>query len=218
MRAADRERTQEGAPRDRSIRALFECRPLNKNACSSVAPIEARREPRESRGSRAETIAELVSRSGEVSVLESALSKCSSLANAVEDERQRLTVFAPTNRAFEAALNEFRLTPKQFLARSDVCEILSLHVSGEEINPRRIRDGERIPTLLKDDRGRPLEIEAVVSGRGADEMLEWKVGDVTSSTRAVVFASNGIIVAIDKARSRARREVNLPAPRICITP
>ena len=144
--------------------------------------VAASRGGRGGNAANGRSIADLVRDSGDLALLESALSKCSSLADAAGDERQRLTVFAPTNRAFEETFTDLNQSPQQFLARDDVCEILSLHVSGEAINPRSIRDGERIPTLFKDDRGRPVEIEAVVSGRGAQEMLEFKARSKPRST------------------------------------
>ncbi|OZC03029.1 fasciclin domain-containing protein, partial [Rubricoccus marinus] len=93
------------------------------------------------------TVTAAVTADAELSVLEQAVLEAG-LATALDDQDGEFTVFAPTNAAFTAALDELDLTAAQLLARQDLAAILQLHViSGRDLEANDLQDGDTITTL-----------------------------------------------------------------------
>ncbi|MEL6181236.1 MAG: fasciclin domain-containing protein, partial [Myxococcota bacterium] len=71
------------------------------------------------------------------------------------------TVFAPTDAAFAALLEELEIDAATLLARDDLGDILSYHVAMGELLAAGLSDGQTIPTLLE---GEELTITADANG------------------------------------------------------
>ncbi len=99
-----------------------------------------------------------------------------------------LTVFAPTNDAFEAFLTENDTTKDELLAREDLADILLFHVLGVEVDgaaaTTAAEGAESVATLQGGELALSLDGDAI------------KVGEATVVT-ADDEASNGVIHAID---------------------
>ncbi|MGI9596218.1 MAG: fasciclin domain-containing protein [Acidimicrobiales bacterium] len=98
-----------------------------------------------------------------------------------------LTVFAPTDDAFAAALEDLGLTAEELLASDDLSGILTYHVvSGEVLAADVVElDGQSVATV------NGAEVDITVDGETV------MVNDATVVT-ADVTASNGVIHVIDK--------------------
>lgn len=96
------------------------------------------------------------------------------------------TVFAPTNEAFEAALQELGVTQEELLADPNLSDILTYHVVEGETLAADVAglDGQEVTTV----NGAPLEVS--VDG---DTVM---IGSATVTTTDIM-ASNGVIHAID---------------------
>ncbi len=97
-----------------------------------------------------------------------------------------LTVFAPTDEAFAAALNDLGLTAEELLASDDLADILTYHVvSGEVLAADVVElDGQSVATVNG--------AEVMVSVDGDTVMIN----DATV-TAVDVMASNGVVHVID---------------------
>jgi len=107
----------------------------------------------------------------------------------LSDPNQELTVFAPTDAAFAAALEELGLTADELLASPDLTNILLYHVApgvffSEDVVAAAPIDA--LPTLLE---GSTLMV-AVVDGSVV-------INDSATVAQADVEASNGVIHVID---------------------
>lgn len=97
-----------------------------------------------------------------------------------------LTVFAPTDEAFAAALTDLDLTAEELLASDDLADILTYHVVPGEVVAADVvgLDGEMVATV------NGAELAITVEGDTV------RVDDATV-TATDVFASNGVIHVID---------------------
>lgn len=99
------------------------------------------------------------------------------------------TVFAPTNDAFEALLEELNVTAEELLARDDLADILTYHVVVGEVMAADLSDGQVIDTV----QGGKL----TVSVSDAGVVLTDANGNKAKVTTADVKASNGVVHIID---------------------
>lgn len=114
------------------------------------------------------------------------------LEGALSDPEATLTVFAPTNAAFEAALSSLGLTAEELLADTEtLTAILTYHVLGDVVTSTDIADAgsEEIPVTT-------LSGEELVVTVGDDGTVGF--ADQTAVVTAVdIEASNGVIHVID---------------------
>merc|ERR1719450_1253002 len=73
--------------------------------------------------------------------------KAAGLENAFDDTSAKVTVFAPTDDAFNAALSALGLTAEELLASPLLGDILKYHVVGEPYTTDMLVDGISLPTL-----------------------------------------------------------------------
>merc|ERR1712087_169048 len=73
--------------------------------------------------------------------------KAAGLENAFDDTSAKVTVFAPTDDAFNAALSALGLTAEELLASPLLGDILKYHVVGEPYTADMLVDGISLPTL-----------------------------------------------------------------------
>merc|ERR1711871_1901965 len=73
--------------------------------------------------------------------------KAAGLENAFDDTSAKVTVFAPTDDAFNAALSALGLTAEDLLASPLLGDILKYHVVGEPYTAEMLVDGINLPTL-----------------------------------------------------------------------
>ena len=111
------------------------------------------------------------------------------LTDALSDPNASLTVFAPTDEAFEAAIAELGTTPEDLLAREDLADILTYHVADGLLTAEDVAaaDGTDVPTLNG----------ATVAVGGGGTTLTDQAGRAANVTQTDVEARNGIIHAID---------------------
>ncbi len=96
------------------------------------------------------------------------------------------TVFAPTNDAFEAALEELGLTLEEIAADTDLLTtVLQYHVVRGTINANLLRDGANLPTLSGDTIAVGVDSGTVT------------LNDTVTVTEADVIAPNGVVHIID---------------------
>jgi uncharacterized surface protein with fasciclin (FAS1) repeats len=114
------------------------------------------------------------------------------IQGALADPNATLTVFAPTNAAFEAALSALGLTAEELLADTEtLTAILTHHVLGEVVTSADIAGAgtEEIP--VEPLSGEPLTV--VVGDDGAVGFAD----QTAAVTMADIQASNGVIHVID---------------------
>ena len=134
------------------------------------------------------TIAEIVVNSPDHTILLAAVTQAG-LVDALSDPAAELTVFAPTDEAFEAALEALGITAEEFLASEDLTNILLYHVvpgifpAADVIAAAPMMD---VPTLNEDA---TLNIEVVDGAVVINESATVTVPDV--------MASNGVVHVID---------------------
>lgn len=137
-----------------------------------------------------DTIADVVVANEDFSTLLAAV-EAAGLTESLADPDATLTVFAPTNAAFEAALADLGLTAEELLADTEtLTSILTYHVLGQVVTSQDLVDAgsEEIPvdTLSGD------ELVVVVNDSGVTFQ-----GQSATVTTADVEASNGVIHIID---------------------
>lgn len=114
------------------------------------------------------------------------------LQDALADPEATLTVFAPTNEAFEAALSELGLTADELLADTEtLTAILTYHVLGDIVTSSDIADAgtEEIPVETLSGE----ELTVVVGDDGTVGFAD----QTATVTMADIEASNGVIHVID---------------------
>jgi uncharacterized surface protein with fasciclin (FAS1) repeats len=147
------------------------------------------------------TIAEIVAEAAaadpaEFTILLAAL-EAADLVDALNNPEDELTVFAPTDDAFEAALEALDLTAEELLASEDLPAILLYHVTGEgAFDAAAVVEAapiEALPTLNPDQATLNVQVidGDVVVNDGADPL-----GGATV-VQPDVMASNGVIHVID---------------------
>jgi len=137
-------------------------------------------------------VAEVVASNPEFSILLTAVVKAG-LVEALSDPSANLTVFAPTNAAFEALLVELGITLEQLLELPNLSEILLYHVLGQVVFSAAIKNGKTkdIPTL---DNGKTIDLK-----RKCGKIYVVDQQDRTAKVvGADVLAENGVVHAIDK--------------------
>merc|ERR1711874_729084 len=108
------------------------------------------------------------------------------LVDALTDPDADITVFAPTNKAFEAALDKLGLTKEELLASDKLADILKYHVVSGKIKSDEIPEGEtNVPSLLGPD--------ITVTNEG--DVIN--INDATVQY-ADIEAENGVVHVIDE--------------------
>ena len=137
-----------------------------------------------------DTIYEIAADNEDFSILAAAV-EFAGLKDVLDGKRQ-FTVFAPTNEAFQALLDELELTAEELLVeenRQMVKEILLYHVAPGARDAEEVTDSDQINTLLKKFIDVEEEEGAFFVGNEENGFAEIIATDI--------FASNGIIHAID---------------------
>jgi uncharacterized surface protein with fasciclin (FAS1) repeats len=138
-----------------------------------------------------DTIVDVAAGNEDFSTLVAAV-QAAGLVDALADPEATLTVFAPTNDAFEAALAALGLTAEELLADTEtLTSILTYHVLGEVVTSADIAaaGAEEIPVTT-------LSGEELVVTVGDDGTVGF--ADQTATvTMADIEASNGVIHVID---------------------
>lgn len=138
-----------------------------------------------------DTIVDVAAGNEDFSTLVAAV-QAAGLEDALADPEATLTVFAPTNAAFEAALAALGLTAEELLADTEtLTTILTYHVIGEVVTSSDIAGAgvEEIPV-------EPLSGEPLTVTVGDDGTVGF--ADQTAVvTMADIEASNGVIHVID---------------------
>lgn len=99
------------------------------------------------------------------------------------------TVFAPTNDAFAALIEELDTTAEELLARDDLATILTYHVVAAEVFSTDLTDGQVITTVQGED--------LTVSIADGIVTLTDTTGRTATVTAADIDVSNGVIHLID---------------------
>ena len=138
-----------------------------------------------------ETVLDIAAANEDFSTLAAAV-EAAGLQDALSDPEATLTIFAPTNEAFEAALTSLGLTAEELLADTEtLTAILTYHVLGDIVTSSDIAAAgtEEIPVETLS--GEEL---AVVVG---DDGTVGFVDQTARVTMADIEASNGVIHVID---------------------
>ncbi len=114
------------------------------------------------------------------------------LVDALSDPEADLTVFAPTDEAFGALLEELGVTPEDLLAREDLADILLYHVVEGEFFSGDVVDGlaESDPLELTTLNGATISITANDDGVFIN-------GEAAQVVDTDIVASNGVIHVIN---------------------
>merc|ERR1712182_92547 len=100
-------------------------------------------------GNHPATLTEAAAATPDFSTLVAALN-ASGLINAFDDISQKVTVFAPTNAAFDALFAATNTTAEQILGQTDFLQkVLKYHVVGDVMPYADLTDGATMPTLLE---------------------------------------------------------------------
>ena len=138
-----------------------------------------------------DTIADLVAGNEDFSILLAAV-EAAGLTDAIADPEATLTVFAPTDEAFEAALQTLGITAEELLADTEtLTTILTYHVYGEVVTSTDLAGAgmEEVPVEM-------LSGEELVILVGDDGSVSFK--DQTAKVvSADVTASNGVVHVVD---------------------
>ena len=119
-----------------------------------------------------------------------AAAEAAGLAGALSDT-QNITVFAPTDDAFAAALDALGLTADELLADTEtLTSILTYHVVPGDLTADYMEGFDLNHTTLT---GRPLNVD------GRSGLI--RVGGVATETRPDLAAANGVVHVIDQALS-----------------
>ncbi len=139
-------------------------------ACGMTTPAD--------RGS----IAEIAAENGNFTILLAALTQENLASTFADDEAGPFTVFAPTDDAFAALIEELGTTAEGLLARDDLADILQYHVTEGSVLFSTAAGLEVIPTL----NGMPIAQDGGV------------LDDRATIVSADIVASNGVIHVIDQ--------------------
>jgi uncharacterized surface protein with fasciclin (FAS1) repeats len=138
-----------------------------------------------------ETVLDIAAGNEDFSTLAAAV-EAAGLQDALSDPAATLTVFAPTNEAFDAALASLGLTAEELLAdKETLTAILTYHVLGTTVTSADITSAgvEEIPVTT-------LSGEELVAMVGEDGAVGF-ANQAATVTAADIEASNGVIHAID---------------------
>merc|ERR1711871_447727 len=140
------------------------------------------------------TLVETASAVPDFSTLVAAL-QAADLASAFDDMSQKVTVFAPTNAAFEKLFAAENVTAEEVLANKDfLTKVLKYHVAGSVLPFESLVDGESISTLEGEDLG--VSTAQVQYRSDAKTVL----GSASNATivQGNVWSCNGVIQVIDE--------------------
>lgn len=151
---------------------------------------EAMEETTTTEASGGESLADVVAGDDRFTTLLAAV-EAAGLTETLDDPDAALTVFAPTNEAFEAALSALDLTAEELLAAPDLDSILTYHVLPEVVTSADIIAAGTEAIVADTVQGEPLTITVTDSG---DVRFLDAGGTVIE---ADVMASNGVIHVID---------------------
>eukprot|EP01023_Acetabularia_acetabulum_P047718 TRINITY_DN5032_c0_g3_i2.p1 TRINITY_DN5032_c0_g3~~TRINITY_DN5032_c0_g3_i2.p1 ORF type:complete len:216 (-),score=46.21 TRINITY_DN5032_c0_g3_i2:351-998(-) len=95
-----------------------------------------------------ESVLDKIKTHDDLSILLAAL-EATGLDEALDDSEATLTLFAPTNEAFAALIEDLGVTPEELLADSElVSPILLYHVVGDQaLKSTKLTDGQEVTTL-----------------------------------------------------------------------
>lgn len=137
------------------------------------------------------SVADVVAGSQDFSTLLAAV-EAAGLTDAVADQDATLTVFAPSNDAFDAALTDLGLTAEELLAdKETLTSILTYHVLGEVVTSDDLATAGTEEITVETLSGEEL---TVIVGDAGNVTFS---GQSASVTTADVEASNGVIHVID---------------------
>lgn len=143
------------------------------------------------------TIAELVIDSAEAEepefsiLLAAVLAADAAVVETLSDPAQDLTVFAPTDAAFEAALEALGLTAEELLANEGLTGILLYHVMSGEIL------AEDVVALLEENDGM-IEVEMLDGNMATVEAVEDGITIAGANIIATdIMTANGVVHVID---------------------
>lgn len=138
-----------------------------------------------------DTVLDVAAGNEDFSTLAAAV-EAAGLQDALADPDATLTVFAPTNQAFEAALDALGLTAEELLADTEtLTSILTYHVLGDTVTSGDIvdADAEEIPVETLSGE----ELTVVVADDGTVGFAD----QTATVTMTDIEASNGVIHVID---------------------
>merc|ERR1712070_160251 len=141
------------------------------------------------------TLAETASAVPDFSTLVAAL-QAADLASAFDDMSQKVTVFAPTNAAFEKLFAAENVTAEEVLANKDfLTKVLKYHVAGSVLPFESLVDGESISTLEGEDLG--VRTGGQLQYRSDVTTV---LGSASNATiiQGNVWSCNGVIQVIDE--------------------
>jgi len=136
----------------------------------------------------AQTIVQIAASNPNFSTLVAALSKpeLQDLFAAANDPTQDLTVFAPTNAAFDATLEVLGKESIDDIPVELLREIVTYHLLGTAVFSDQLTDGAEVPTLLEDE---TITVDLTDDGVNLNNQAEVIQADIQ--------AANGVIHAID---------------------
>ena len=138
-----------------------------------------------------ETVYDVAAGSEDFSTLVAAVD-AAGLQDALADPEATLTVFAPTNDAFEAALTALGITAEELLADTEtLTSILTYHVLGETVTSADLAAAGTDEITVTTLNGEDL---TVIVGDGGSVSF---AGQTATVVAADIEASNGVIHVID---------------------
>ena len=152
------------------------------------------------------TLVETASAVPDFSTLVAAL-QAADLASAFDDMSQKVTVFAPTNAAFEKLFAAENVTAEEVLANKDfLTKVLKYHVAGIVLPFESLVDGESISTLEGEDLGvSTAQVQYTNYAFGfpigvASTDAKTVLGSASNATivQGNVWSCNGVIQVIDE--------------------
>merc|ERR1711871_119230 len=152
------------------------------------------------------TLVETASAVPDFSTLVAAL-QAADLASAFDDMSQKVTVFAPTNAAFEKLFAAENVTAEEVLANKDfLTKVLKYHVAGSVLPFESLVDGESISTLEGEDLGvSTAQVQYTNYAFGfpigvASTDAKTVLGSASNATivQGNVWSCNGVIPVIDE--------------------
>ncbi len=139
------------------------------------------------------SIAQIADENGNFTILLDALTR-TGLAATAADENQTLTVFAPTDDAFVALLDELGLADldavEAALGTDGLANVLLYHIIGAVVTSDMVSTGY-VPTLATNSMQDALSLYA-------DASSGVEINDRATVTTADVMASNGVIHIVDR--------------------
>jgi len=140
------------------------------------------------------TLVETASAVPDFSTLVAAL-QAADLASAFDDMSQKVTVFAPTNAAFEKLFAAENVTAEEVLANKDfLTKVLKYHVAGIVLPFESLVDGESISTLEGEDLG----VSTAQVQYRSDAKTVLGGGSNATIVQGNVWSCNGVIQVIDE--------------------